>query len=95
MEQNEMISKIEDWLHELTPDKCLDEAVLREGLLSPERILAIYLVKSGIIEAAQKYILDQVKSRLFPCGLEDSRLLMANDVKELYKIVEYINGKKN
>ena len=28
MEQKEMISKIEDWLRELTPDKCLDEAVL-------------------------------------------------------------------
>ena len=53
MEQKEMISKIEDWLRELTPDKCLDEAVLREGLLSPERILAIYLVKSGIVKKIQ------------------------------------------
>ena len=53
MEQKEMISKIEDWLHELPLDKCLDEAVLREGLLSPERILAIYLVKSGIVKKIQ------------------------------------------
>ena len=53
MEQKEMISKIEDWLRELTPDKCLDEAVLREGLLSPERLLAIYLVKSGIVKKIQ------------------------------------------
>lgn len=95
MEQIEMIAKVEEWLYELPPNKFLDDAVLREALLSPERIMAIYLVKSGIIEKAQKYILDQVKSRLFPCGLEHSRLLMANDVKELYKIVEYINGKEN
>ena len=53
MEQKEMISKIEDWLRELTPDKCLDEAELKEGLLSPERILAIYLVKSGIVKKIQ------------------------------------------
>ena len=53
MEQQEMIAKVEDWLHELPPDKCLDDAELREGLLSPERILAIYLVKSGIIKKIQ------------------------------------------
>ena len=53
MEEKEMIAKVEDWLHELPPDKCLDDAVLREGLLSPERILAIYLVKSGIIKKIQ------------------------------------------
>lgn len=53
MEQKEMIAKIEEWLHELPPDKCLDDAVLREGPLSPERILAIYLVKSGIIKKIQ------------------------------------------
>lgn len=53
MEQKEMIAKIEEWIHELPPDKCLDDAVLREGLLSPERILAIYLVKIGIIKKIQ------------------------------------------
>lgn len=59
MDQKEMIAKVEDWLHELPPDKCLDDAVLREGLLSPERILAIYLVKSGIIEKIQLYLLEK------------------------------------
>ena len=95
MEQNEMMAKVEEWLRELPFDECMTDEEMRESLYFPERIMARYLVKNGIIEAAQKYILDQVKSRLFPCGLEDSRLLMANDVKELYKIVEYINGKEN
>ena len=95
MEQNEMMAKVEEWLREVPSDKCLTDEELRESLFAPERIMAIYLTRSGIIEKAQKYILDQIKSRLFPCGLEHSRLLMANDVKELYKIVEYINGKEN
>lgn len=95
MEQNEMMAKVEEWLRELPFDECMTDEEMRESLYFPERTMARYLVKNGIIEAAQKYILDQVKSRLFPCGLEDSRLLMANDVKELYKIVEYINGKEN
>ena len=95
MEQNEMMAKVEEWLRELPPDECMTEEELIESIDFPERSMAHYLVRSGIIEKAQKYILDQVKSRLFPCGLEHSRLLMANDVKELYKIVEYINGKEN
>lgn len=95
MEQNEMMSKIEEWLSELPIDECITDEEMRESLYFLERAIARYLVKNGIIYKAQKYILDQVKSRLFPCGLEDSRLLMANDVKELYKIVEYINGKEN
>lgn len=73
MEQKEMIAKVEEWLHELPPDKCLDDAVLREGLLSPQRILAIYLVKSGFIKKIQLDLLEKVKS-----------LSTTIEIKELY-----------
>ena len=97
MEQKEMIEKVEEWLYELPPNKCLDDAVLREALLSPERIMAIYLVKSGIIKKAQIDVLNKLKDRTRTSYVLDDFILgnvvFSKDIDELIEEIE--NGKEN
>ena len=60
MEQNEMMAKIEEWLREVPSDKCLTDEELRESILCPEHIMALYLTRSGIIEKIQLDLLEKI-----------------------------------
>lgn len=102
MEQKEMIAKVEEWLYELPPNKYLDDAVLREALLSPERIMAIYLVKSGIIKKIQLDLLEKIKSLSTTISIKETYfswtiadVISKEKIEMLIEKIGANNGKEN
>ena len=69
-----MISEVEKMLKEVPNDKCImSDEESREFFVSPERTLARYLVKNGIIKKIQLNLLEKIKS-----------LSTTIEIKELY-----------
>lgn len=67
------IAEVEKMLKELPFDECASDEELRESLYFPERVMARYLVKNGIIKEIQLNLLEKIKS-----------LSTTIEIKELY-----------
>lgn len=68
-----MMAEVEKMLKELPFDECASDEELRESLYFPERVMARYLVKNGIIKEIQLNLLEKIKS-----------LSTTIEIKELY-----------
>ena len=71
-----MIAEVEKMLKELPFDECASDEELRESLYFPERVMARYLVRNGIIKEIQLNLLE-IKS-----------LSTTIEIKELYFYVD-------
>ena len=68
-----MIVEVEKMLKEVPLDEDMSDEELRESLICPERSMARYLVKNGIIKKIQLNLLEKIKS-----------LSTTIEIKELY-----------
>lgn len=97
-----MIAEVEKMLKELPFDECASDEELRESLYFPERVMARYLVRNGIIKEIQLNLLEKIKSLSTTIEIKElyftwtiGDVISKEKIEMLIEKIGANNGKKN